>query len=187
MNDKDTMKALQENLIAVKEHFAGELNKLRTCRAHPSMVEDVMVEAYGVPTPLKQVATVTTPEPQLIQISPFDPSTVKNIADAIRKNESLGFNPVDDGRIVRIQVPPLTTERRQLIVKQLGEKQEEAMIGLRKARHEAIDDINSAKKDKSISEDDAKRLQKQVDDEVNTAKSDIETQSKAKEAEILKV
>lgn len=187
MNDKDTMKQLQENLSAVKEHFGGELNKLRTGRAHPSMVEDVAVEAYGVMTPLKQLATVTTPEPQLIQISPFDPTTMKSVADSIRKNESLGFNPVDDGRIIRIQVPPLTTERRQMIVKQLGEKQEEAMIGLRKSRHDAIDDINNAKKDKSISEDDAKRLQKQVDDEVNSVKAEIEQQSKFKEEEILKV
>lgn len=187
MNDKDVIKELQDKVTANIEHFGSELNKLRTGRAHPSMVDDVMVEAYGVKTPLKQLATVSTPEPQLIQISPFDPSTMKDIADAIRKNETLGFNPVDDGRIIRIQVPALTTERRQLIVKQLGEKQEEAMIGLRKIRHDAIDAINSAKKDKSVSEDDANRTQKQVDDLINQAKADIETQAKSKEAEIMKV
>lgn len=187
MNDKDVIKDLQDKVTANIEHFGSELNKLRTGRAHPSMVDDVMVEAYGVKTPLKQLATVSTPEPQLIQISPFDPSTMKDIADAIRKNETLGFNPVDDGRIIRIQVPALTTERRQLIVKQLGEKQEEAMIGLRKIRHDAIDAINSAKKDKSVSEDDANRTQKQVDDLINQAKADIETKAKSKEAEIMKV
>lgn len=187
MNDKDVEQALNESLAGVKAHFMGELAKLRTGRALPSMVEDLLVEAYGVQTPLKQLATITTPEPQLIQISPFDPSTIKDVADAIRKNESLGFNPVDDGRIVRIQVPPLTTERRQQIVKQLGEKQEEAMIGLRKSRHEAQDAINNAKKDKTIGEDEAKRLQKQVDDAVNGTKAEIESTAKIKESEILTV
>lgn len=187
MNDKDVTKELDEKLQAGKEHFASELTKLRTGRAHPSMVESVMVEAYGVQTPMIQLATITTPEPQLIQISPFDPSTVKDIADSIRKNESLGLNPIDDGRVIRIQIPPLTTERRQQIVKQLGEKQEEAMIALRKARHEAQDTINAAKKDKSISEDDAKRVQKQVDDTVNAAKADIESMTKVKEEEIMRV
>jgi ribosome recycling factor len=187
LNDKDVTKELDDKLQAGKDHFAGELNKLRTGRAHPSMVEGVMVEAYGVQTPMIQLATITTPEPQLIQISPFDPGTMKDIADSIRKNESLGLNPVDDGRVIRIQIPPLTTERRQQIVKQLGEKQEEAMIALRKARHEAQDTINASKKDRSISEDDAKRVQKQVDDAVNAAKADIEEQAKIKEAEILKV
>lgn len=187
MNDKEVTRELDDQLNVVKERFINELNKLRTGRAHPSMVDDVMVEAYGVPTPLKQIATVTTPEAQLIQITPFDPSTMKSISDTIRANESLGFNPVDDGRIVRIQVPLLTTERRQLIVKQLGEKQEEAMIGVRKARHDAMDTVSRAKKDKTIGEDDAKRLQNAIDESVNAVKSDIETLAKDKEAEILKV
>lgn len=187
MNDKEVTKELKDKLAAVEEHFSGELKKLRTGRAHPSMVEDVKVEAYGVQTPLLQLATITTPEPQLIQISPFDPSTIADISNAIRKNESLGFNPVDDGRLVRIQVPALTTERRQLIVKQLGEKQEEAHIGIRKARHDAMDTVDKAKKAKEIGEDDAKRLQNEVDAAVNDAKSSVESSAKAKESEILTV
>ena len=187
MNDKEVTSELKDKLGNVEEHFNGELKKLRTGRAHPSMVEDVKVEAYGVQTPLLQLATITTPEPQLIQISPFDPSTIADISNAIRKNESLGFNPVDDGRLVRIQVPALTTERRQLIVKQLGEKQEEAHIGIRKARHDAMDTVDKAKKAKEIGEDDAKRLQNEVDAAVNDAKSSVESSAKAKESEILTV
>ena len=185
--DQEVTKELKNKLEQATAHFQGELNKLRTGRAHPSMVEDVMVEAYGVMQPMKALATITTPEPQLIQVSPFDPSTLKDIADSIRKNESLGLNPVDDGRIIRLQIPALTTERRQLIVKQLGEKQEEAMIGVRKARHDAMGVVDKSKKAKEISEDDANRTQKQIDDIVNDYKAKIDDLAKAKEADILKV
>src|SRR5690606_22255962 len=115
MNDKEVTTELQDKLNAVADHFVSELTKLRTGRAHPSMVEDELVEAYGVQSPLKTLATITTPEPQLIQISPFDPSTMQGIAQSIRNNQSLGLNPVDDGRVIRLQIPPLTTERRQQI------------------------------------------------------------------------
>lgn len=185
--DQDVVKELKDNLELVLENFRDNLKKLRTGRAHPSMVEDVMIDAYGVQSPLKQLATITTPEPQLIQISPFDPSTLTDIANSIRSNQSLGLNPVDDGKVIRIQIPPLTTERRQLIVKQLKEKQEEAHIGIRKARHDAIAVVDKAKKDKSIGEDDAKRTQKDIDDIVNSGKSDIDTEAKNKETEVLNI
>ncbi|MFT4532167.1 MAG: ribosome recycling factor [Candidatus Saccharimonadales bacterium] len=185
--DKEVLTELNDNLALSQLHFEGELNKLRTGRAHPSMVEDVMVEAYGVKTPLKQLSTISTPEPQLIQISPFDPTTMADIASAIRNNPTLGLNPVDDGRIVRIQIPALTTERRQQIVKQLGEKQEDANIGIRKARQDAMSTIDKAKKDKTIGEDDAKRMQSEVESAISNAKSKVETMSKAKEQEIMTV
>jgi ribosome recycling factor len=185
--DKDVISQLKQDVEKAVSHFSDELKKLRTGRAHPSMVEDIVADAYGTPMPLKQLATITTPEAQLIQIAPFDPSNLQSIAQAIRSNESLGFNPVDDGRLVRIQVPALTEERRHQIVKQLNEKQEEAFIGVRKARHSALDVISQAKKDKAIGEDDAKRLEKQVDDMLNETKSSIESMTKSKEAEILKV
>lgn len=187
MNDKEVMTELKDKLKVAVEHFTSELNKLRTGRAHPSMVEDVMAEAYGAKTPLKQLATITTPEAQLIQISPFDPSTMSDIASSIRNNQSLGLNPVDDGRVIRIQVPTLTTERRQLIVKQLGEKQEEANIGVRKARQDAMSTIDKAKKDKSISEDDAKRMQTDVEKAISDTKTEIENLAKSKEQELMTV
>lgn len=168
-------------------HFQEELKKVRTGRAHPSMLNGLMVEAYGVEMPLIQVGSVSSPEPQLLQITPFDPNNITAISTAIRNNQSLGMNPMDDGKVVRVPVPPLTEERRRDYVKLVGGKTEEAMISLRNARHEAMSTIDEAKKDKDIGEDEAKRLQKQVDDAMNSAKSEAEVAAKAKEQEILTV
>lgn len=187
MNPNEVLNTLKTKLNGVTEHFNEEIKKLRTGRAHPSMVENVIAEAYGTPMPLVQLATITTPEAQLIQISPFDPSNIAAITQAIRANETLGFNPVDDGRVVRIQIPPLTEERRKQIVKQLNEKQEEAFIGMRKSRHEALDSVSKAKKDKEIGEDDAKRVEKEIEEQINTCKVSLESAASQKEQEILKV
>ena len=180
----DTAKKDFEKAIA---HFQDECKKLRTGRAHPSMVEDVRAVAYGVPTPLIQLATVTTPEAQLIQITPFDPSNLQAIADAIRNDQSLGFNPTDDGRVVRINVPPLTTERRQQIVKQLSEKKEDCFVSMRQARHDAMDKLKKLKNDKEIGEDEQNRSEKLVDEAMNKSKLDVEAVAKTKEAEIMTV
>jgi ribosome recycling factor len=168
-------------------HFHEELKKVRTGRAHPAMLDGITVEAYGTPMPLNQVATVTAPEGQLLQITPFDPSNLQAISTAIRDDPNLGLNPMDDGRVVRIQIPPLNEERRREFVKILNTKTEETMVSLRGSRHEAIKLVDQAKKDKDIGEDEAKRLEKQVDDAMNLAKSDIEIAAQAKEQEILKV
>ena len=187
MNPQDIIKQAQDKFSAQIVHFNEELKKLRTGRAHPSMLDGINVIAYGAPMPLNQVATITTPESQLIQISPFDPSNIQAIASAIRDNPSLGLNPSDDGRVVRVPIPALTTERRTAIVKQLGEKTEDCMIAMRSVRHDALAKIDQAKKDKVVGEDDAKRYQKQVDDVMNKAKADVDSAASAKEAEIMKV
>jgi ribosome recycling factor len=166
-------------------HFQENLKGLRTGRAHPSLLDGVMVEAYGTPMPLIQVATVTAPEAQLLQITPFDPNNLQAIATAIRNNQSLGLNPSDDGRVVRVPLPALTEERRRELAKQVGAKQEEAMVSLRNIRHDALDAIDHAKKDKQIGEDDAKRLEKQVDEAMNKAKTDVEAAAKQKEQEVM--
>jgi ribosome recycling factor len=166
-------------------HFQENLKTLRTGRAHASLLDGVMVEAYGSPMPLIQVATVTAPEAQLLQITPFDPNNLQAIATAIRNNQSLGLNPTDDGRVVRIPIPPLTEERRRELAKQVGFKQEDCMVSLRNIRHDAMDAISKAEKDKSVGEDDAKRLEKQVEDAMASAKTDAEAAAKAKEQEIL--
>jgi ribosome recycling factor len=135
--------------------------------------------------PIIQVATVTAPEAQLLQITPFDPGNLQAIVTAIRNNQALGLNPTDDGHVVRIQIPALTEERRRELAKQVGSKQEDCMVGLRNIRHDALGAIDRAKKDKQIGEDDAKRLEKQVDDAMNKAKTDAETAAKTKEHEIM--
>lgn len=168
-------------------HFEAEIKKLRTGRAHPSMLDGVVAEAYGQPMPLIQLATVTAPEAQMLQISPFDPSTVAAIAGAIRDNPSLGMNPSDDGRVIRVPIPPLTEERRRQIVKQLGEKVEECMIALRGVRRDTLSELDQAKKDKDISEDDHKRYSTQVDALMSKHKTNVDQIAKAKETEIMTV
>jgi ribosome recycling factor len=166
-------------------HFREELKKVRTGRASASMLDGIIVTAYGAPMPLNQVATVTAPEAQLIQITPFDPNNLQAIASAIRDNPSLGLNPMDDGRVVRVPIPPLTEERRREYVKVLGGKVEDCMVVLRSVRRDAMDAIGQAKKDKQIGEDDAKRLEKQVDDAMHQSKSDVDAAAKSKETEIM--
>lgn len=187
MNPSQISDEVKVKLAGITEHFKQELGKIRTGRAHPGMVDSVMVEVYGQPMPLKGVASITAPEPQLLQITPFDPNNLQAISDAIRTNESLGLNPADDGRVVRIQIPPLTTETRQQMVKVLGQKVEEANIAARNARHEAFRKGEQAEKDKSISKDDRLRLEKQIDELLAKQKSDLESLAKIKEQEIMTV
>lgn len=169
------------------EHFIDEIKKVRTGRAHPSMLDGLMVEAYGQPTPIIQVAGVTAPEPQLLQITPYDPNNLSAISKAIRENQSLGMNPMDDGKIVRVPIPPLTEERRREYVKIVGTKTEDAMISLRNVRQDAMETIKSAKNDGDVGEDDAKRLSEQVEQSLNDVKKDIESAAKLKEDEIMTV
>lgn len=187
MNPNQTIEQAKSKFQQALTHFQEELKKVRTGRAHPSMLDGLQVEAYGTKMPLIQVGSVSTPEPQLLQITPFDPSNIQGISAAIRDNPSLGMNPMDDGRVVRVPVPPLTEERRREYVKLLNTKVEDAMVSLRNLRHEAIKDIDKAKKDKLLGEDDAKRLEKQVDEAMAKTKADIDALAKTKETEILTV
>ena len=169
------------------QHFEETIKKLRTGRAHPDMLESVQVEVYGSKMPLAHVANVIAAEPQLLQVTPFDPSNLPAIAAAIRDDQTLGFNPSDDGRVVRVPVPMLTAERRQQIVKQLGEKVEETRVALRNARHDAINAAKQQEKDKTLSQDDVKRVEKTMDDAMSKVQSRLEELAKAKESEILTV
>lgn len=187
MDPNQAVKDAQNKFSQAVAHFEDELKKLRTGRAHPSMLDGVQVEAYGVAMPLNQVASISAPEPQLLQISPFDPSNITAISAAIRNNQALGMNPSDDGRIVRVPIPPLTEERRREIVKQVSGKHEDCMIQLRNIRRDALDTIDKAKKDKDIGEDDAKRLSAQVDDAMKTAQATADNASRTREQEILTV
>lgn len=187
MNPQSAVDEAKKKLTGAVEHYHEQLKSLRTGRASASMLDGVMVEAYGAPTPLNQVANVIAPESQLLQITPFDPGNLQAISSAIRDNPTLGLNPSDDGRVVRVPIPPLTEERRREIVKNLSGKQEDAMIAVRGVRHDAMDAIDKAKKDKDIGEDDAKRLTAQIEEAVQRTRIDIEAASKAKEAEIMKV
>lgn len=187
MNSQQIIDAAKTKLDAAHHHLQDELRKLRTGRAHASMLDGVTVEAYGVIVPLNQAATITAPEAQSLQITPFDPNNLQAIAAAIRNNQSLGLNPTDDGRVVRVPIPPLTEERRRDLAKQIGEKVEDCMVSMRNARHDALKAAEAAKKDKLLSEDDTKRIGKQIDDLMNQQKQAVEQLAKAKEADLLTV
>lgn len=185
MDPNQVVTDAQKKFAAAVDRFRDTLKSLRTGRASASMLDGVTVEAYGTPMPLIQLATVTAPEAQLLQITPFDPTNVAAISTAIRNNPGLGLNPSDDGRVVRIPIPPLTEERRRELAKQVGQKQEDCMIALRGIRHDTLAIFSEAKKDKDIGEDDAKRLEKQVDDAMSKARTEVEVAAKVKEQEII--
>ena len=184
MFDTDTYEL---KMTSALEHFEDELKKVRTGRAHPSMLEGIKVEVYGSAMPLNQVANITAPEPQLLQITPFDPSNIQSIAAAIRADQSLGFNPSDDGRLIRVPGPPLTEERRKQMVKQTGEKVEEARIALRNIRQDALKDAKRKKDAKELSEDDVKAVEKEIDRLMAEYQVKIESAFKAKEKDILTI
>jgi ribosome recycling factor len=187
MNPSQVINDTKTKFDAAVVHYGEQLKTLRTGRASAAMLDGVTVDAYGQQMPLNQVANVTAPEAQLVQVTPFDPSNLQAIASAIRDNPSLGLNPSDDGRVVRVPIPPLNEERRRDIVKQLGGKQEDALVSLRNIRRDALDVIDRAKKDKELGEDDAKRYISQVEDAMKATQLQIESASKAKEAEIMTV
>jgi ribosome recycling factor len=151
------------------------------------MLDNVMVEAYGQSMPLKGVASITAPEAQLLQISPFDPNNLQPIADAIRNDQSLGLTPTDDGRVVRVTLPPMTTENRQDMVKIVHQKAEEGLISARNARHEGLHKVEQAEKSRQNSRDDLDRFKKQLDELLAKQKSEVEALAKSKEQEILTV
>lgn len=168
-------------------HFEDELKKVRTGRAHPSMLDGLTVEAYGQLTPLNQVANIVAAEAQMITVTPFDPSNIQAVVSAIRADQSLGLNPSDDGRIIRVPIPPLTEERRKQIVKQTSEKVEDARIALRNVRQDALKEAKRLKDAKEISEDDQKRIEKGIDDSMSNYNARIDAAFKEKEKEILTI
>jgi ribosome recycling factor len=169
------------------DHLVEELKKVRTGRAHPSIIEGVTVEVYGQTISLNQVANITAPEPQLLQVTPFDPTNLQAISTAIRNDQAMGLNPSDDGRVVRVPMPPLTEELRRQIVKSLGDTVEEAKISLRNIRHDALKEAKRAKDAKEMSDDDVKRFDTQITEAINDFNSKIDSAQKAKEQEIMTV
>lgn len=180
-------KPYEDKMSGAFAHFEEELKKVRTGRAHAGMLDGVMVEAYGAKMPLNQVANVTAPEAQMLLVTPFDPGNITAIASAIRDNQSLGFNPSDDGRVVRVPVPALTEERRRQLVKQVGEKVEDARIAMRTIRQDALKDAKRMKDAKELGEDDYKRVEKEIDALMSKVQAQIDEAFKAKEKDVLKV
>lgn len=169
------------------KHFQEELNKIRTGRAHAGALDKIMVKAYGISMPIKQLANITAPEAQLIQVTPFDTNNLQAIASSIREDQSLGLNPVDDGIVIRVSVPALTTERRTVIIKQLGDIAETCLIAMRNSRHEALKEADVFKTKGEITEDDSRSINKQIDELMNKYKNKVESLVRLKEQEIMTV
>jgi ribosome recycling factor len=183
---KDTYVQLKTRMDKAVEDFRKAMAATRTGRASVHMLDGVIVDAYGAQMPLNQVAQVHAPEAQLITVQPFDPSQLGAIEKAIRSGD-LGLNPMNDGKMIRVPVPPLTQERRQDMVKHLHRVLEEHRTAVRNIRRDGNDAIKKALKDKKITEDDEKRsldeIQKLTDGEIKK----MEEMSKAKEKEVLEL
>ncbi|MFC2639238.1 MAG: ribosome recycling factor [Candidatus Saccharibacteria bacterium] len=184
MFDTDIYKDKMQNAL---DHFSEELKKVRTGRAHANMLDGIEIEAYGVKMPLNQVANITAPEAQMLLVTPFDPSNITAIEASIRANEALGFNPSDDGRVVRIPVPPLTEERRKQMVKLASEKVEDVRISMRNIRQDALKEAKNLKENKELSEDDMKLIEKEIDKLMIEMQAKIDVIFDSKKKEILTV
>jgi ribosome recycling factor len=183
---KDTYIHLKTRMDKAVEDFRKAMAATRTGRASVHMLDSVSVEYYGSYMPLNQIAQVHAPEPQLITVQPFDPTALPAIEKAIR-GADIGLNPMNDGKIIRVPVPPLTEERRKDMVKHLHKVLEEHRTAVRNIRRDGNDAIKKAMKDKKITEDDEKRamdeIQKLTDDEIRK----MEEMSKGKEKEVMEI
>ncbi|HEY3928498.1 MAG TPA: ribosome recycling factor [Candidatus Koribacter sp.] len=183
---KDQFNQLKSRMEKAVDDFRKELTATRTGRASVHMLDSVQAEYYGSMMPLNQVATINAPEPQLITVTPFDPSALGAIEKAIRTAD-LGMNPMNDGKIIRIPVPPLTEERRKEMVKHLHKALEEHRTAVRNIRRDGNDFIKKTLKDKKITEDEERgsmeHLQKLTDDEIKK----MEEMCKSKEKEVMTV
>ena len=176
MFDTDIYKDKMQNAL---DHFSEELKKVRTGRAHANMLDGIEIEAYGVKMPLNQVANITAPEAQMLLVTPFDPSNIAAIEASIRAN--------DDGRVVRIPVPPLTEERRKQMVKLASEKVEDVRISMRNIRQDALKEAKNLKENKELSEDDMKLIEKEIDKLMSEMQTKIDAIFDSKKKEILTV
>jgi ribosome recycling factor len=172
----------QAKMKKAVDHTLHEFNAIHTGKASPTMVENVMIEAYGSKTPLKQNAAISTPDARLIQIQPWDVSLIKAIIQGIQE-ANLGFNPVPDGKIVRIPLPEMSRERRQQFVKTAQQLAEQGRVHVRNIRRDGIETAKKAK----LPEDEMKRLEKEIQAATDKAIADINSHLAHKEKELLNV
>ena len=173
---------MDKAVAALKEEFNG----LRTGRAHAGLLDPVQVEAYGSTSPLNAVAAISVPEPRLLSVSVWDKGMVVAVEKAIR-SAGLGLNPIVDGQMLRIPIPPLTEERRKEFVKLAGKYSEQQKIAVRNVRRDANDDLKKAEKAGEISQDEQKKMETEVQKDTDAAIKRVDESLKAKEVEIMQV
>jgi len=183
---EQVIKDLKGNIEKALGDLQRDLAKIRTGRANLAIVDGIKVDYYGTLTPINQMAQVSAPEPQLIVISPWDPTVVKEIEKAIQTAD-LGFNPISDGKVIRVPVPPMTEERRRDVCKHLNKVLEEHRTAVRNVRRDGNDALKKLTKDKKISEDEEKRALEEVQKMTDAEIRRMEELSQKKEAEVMQV
>ncbi|MGB0388549.1 MAG: ribosome recycling factor [Ardenticatenaceae bacterium] len=168
------------------QSLESDLRAIRTGRANPALLDRIMVTYYGVPTPVKQVASVSAPEGRLLLIKPWEKKTLKNIERAILES-NLGLNPNNDGKVIRLVLPQLTQERRRKLVRDVGKRAEKARVSIRNSRRDILKDLKDMQKEGDISEDELYRAQDKVQDLTNKYIKNVENMLKAKEEEITEI
>lgn len=186
MSVENVIKETKPKMEAVIEDFKRRLSNIRTGRATVGLLDTVMVDYYGSPTPLSQMASVAVPEPQMLTVQPWDATQLGAIEKAITA-ANLGMNPSNDGRVIRLTIPALNEERRRQLAKQVFEIAEEHRVVIRTTRHAANDNLKKMKADKMISEDSERDGLDQVQKLTNTYTGKIDELAKAKEQEIMRV
>ena len=182
----EVLSELKQAIEKAKEGLRRALGKLRTGRAHPSMLDTLRVDYYGQKSPIGQLATVNVPEPRLLTVKPWDKSQVQAVERAIRESD-LGLNPQVDGELIRIPIPALSEERRKDLVKVAKKDGEECKVGIRKARHDALDMLAELQKEGDASEDEVDRAKKKVEEIVSEGQASVEQIVHQKEKEILAI
>jgi ribosome recycling factor len=184
MDQDEILLDAEERMEKAVQVFHGQLQGLRTGRATAGLVDSIRVDYYGSPTPLKQLANISVPEPQQIVIRPFDASAVSGIVKAIQASD-VGLAPNSDGRLIRLNVPPLSTERRRQLVGRVKELAEEARVAIRNIRRDANKHADQAEKDKTISEDERDQTKESVQDLTKKYESKVNEMAAAKEKEVM--
>lgn len=182
----DALSELQDAITKSQESLKRDLAKLRTGRAHPSLLDSLRVDFYGTPTPIAQMASVNVPEARMLIVKPWDKSQVKAVERAIRESD-LGLNPQTDSDIIRVPMPALTEDRRKDLVKLARRVGEDAKVAVRKARHDAKDFIDGLKTEGDVGADDADRGLKKVEEVIQKAVADVDDIVARKEKDILEV
>lgn len=179
---KNTEERMDKSINALNREFAT----VRAGRANPSVLDRITVDYYGVATPIQQIATVSVPEARILQIQPWDTTTLKLIEKAIQVSD-IGINPNNDGRVIRLAFPPLTEERRKDLVKEVKKMAEDGKVAIRSIRRDAIEKLKGLKKDNTITEDDQANGEKKVQTLTDKFCAEVDTLLAAKEKEILEI
>ena len=183
---EDVLAEVSRKMDRSVEALRHELGSLRTGRATPSLVENMLIDYYGSPTPLKQIASISTPDPQAILVQPWDKQSLRDIERGLIKSD-MGFNPSNDGNNITVPIPPLNTQRRQELVKLLKQKIEDGKVSVRNVRRDGLETLRKMERDKSISQDQNRRAQDQLQKTTDGHTKTINDVGVAKEAEIMQV